>query len=353
MKKLLANKSLKRKKKLPASSRITNETVAEHRERVLAGGRRYKYPIQYARHKLVKNAIIVALFAVVLMLALAWQQLYVAQNSSLFFYRLTQFLPVPVASVDGSFARYSDYLLNYRPSAFYLENFDEIKPKTDDGKLQLEYKKREALDAAIADTYAKKIARDKGISVSGDEISQALAKVRAAENGVLSEEAQSASAKRVFDLSPADMRQTIANSLLRAKVSYAIDQQAEARQSEVATLLKKHKNDFEKVTDEMNKKHNDSVSTGKSGTMSRTNIFNGVSVSQIAKLEKGKTSDVIKSATADAYYYVTVTEKTDRQIAFDYIRIPLTQFLDDLAKLRESGKITEFINVRDLDGGEK
>ena len=26
--------------------RITNETVAEHRERVLAGGRKFKYPLQ-------------------------------------------------------------------------------------------------------------------------------------------------------------------------------------------------------------------------------------------------------------------------------------------------------------------
>ncbi len=32
---------------------ITNETVSEYRERILAGGRKFKYPVQYARHRLV------------------------------------------------------------------------------------------------------------------------------------------------------------------------------------------------------------------------------------------------------------------------------------------------------------
>ena len=48
---------LKRSKKqpAPAASRITNETIAEHREQILAGGRRFKYPIQYTKHKLIIN----------------------------------------------------------------------------------------------------------------------------------------------------------------------------------------------------------------------------------------------------------------------------------------------------------
>ena len=55
-------KKLRRKKRSAEAeqpSRITNETVAEHRERILAGGRRFKYPVQYARHRLVINTIII------------------------------------------------------------------------------------------------------------------------------------------------------------------------------------------------------------------------------------------------------------------------------------------------------
>jgi hypothetical protein len=98
MKKLL---SRFRKKDVEASSRITNETVAEHRERILAGGRRFKYPIQYARHRLVINAIIISVVAVIILGVVGWWQLYLAQNTSTFVYKVTRVLPLPVANVDG------------------------------------------------------------------------------------------------------------------------------------------------------------------------------------------------------------------------------------------------------------
>src|SRR3989344_4195797 len=92
---------LKRKKQADQKpSRITNETVAEHRERILAGGRRFKYPIQYARHRLVINTIIISLVALLLVIGIGWQQLFLAQNTGNFFYRVARVFPIPVASVD-------------------------------------------------------------------------------------------------------------------------------------------------------------------------------------------------------------------------------------------------------------
>src|SRR5687768_6365916 len=79
----------------PAPSRITNETVAEHRERILAGGRRFKYPIQYARHRLVFNAVIVIVVALLLIAGIGWWQMYLVQNNSTFFYRVSRVLPLP------------------------------------------------------------------------------------------------------------------------------------------------------------------------------------------------------------------------------------------------------------------
>ena len=64
--KLLIRRKKKEQAKVPP--RITNETVAEHRERVIAGGRKFKYPIQYARHPLVFNATIIATVGVFLLL---------------------------------------------------------------------------------------------------------------------------------------------------------------------------------------------------------------------------------------------------------------------------------------------
>lgn len=50
-----------RRAKTPTSKLVTNDTVAEHREKILAGGRKFKYPIQYSKHKVIINAIIVVI----------------------------------------------------------------------------------------------------------------------------------------------------------------------------------------------------------------------------------------------------------------------------------------------------
>src|SRR5664279_913096 len=167
MKKLI----LKRFRKThEAPSRITNETVAEHRERILAGGRRFKYPMQYARHKLVVNAIIIILVTVLTLILVGWWQLYPVQNTSTFFYRVTRVLPLPVASVDGQQVRYGDYLMHFNGSAHYLQQSEQVDLNSDDGKRQLDFIKRKSMDKVIADAYAAKLAREQNIIISDAEI---------------------------------------------------------------------------------------------------------------------------------------------------------------------------------------
>ena len=75
--KRIKDKISKRSKKAQdtAPERITNETVAEHREKILAGGRRFKYPHQYARTRLIRNTILVVVAAIVALAGLIWWQL--------------------------------------------------------------------------------------------------------------------------------------------------------------------------------------------------------------------------------------------------------------------------------------
>ena len=70
------------------SSRITNDTVAQHREKVLAGGRKHKYPVQYTKYKLVWNTIIISSIGLVALLVLVYLQLYVWKDTSELTYRL-------------------------------------------------------------------------------------------------------------------------------------------------------------------------------------------------------------------------------------------------------------------------
>ena len=347
MKKLSAKlrRSKKALKSEVPSSRITNDTVAEHREKILAGGRRYKYPLQYARHKLVLNAIAIASAALVILLALGYWQLYIVQNSSSFFYRISRIAPLPIASVDGEMARYSDYLVNYRAAEHYLSKFDEIAPDSDDGKLQLRYKQRESLDIAVADAYARKVTQSKNLSVSDKQVEAVLSGMRNAANGQLTRETSEASSQRVLGLSSDDLRYLVENSLLRTTASFAIDDDAKDTLEKTKLELVNNKNDFEATAKALNKDKPNQVVLGNSGLVNMSTNFGGIRAKDIAKLEKGKVSEPIKSVTTDGYYIVKVLHRSETQVSFTFLHIPLKQFEQELKNLRAEGKIHEYISI--------
>lgn len=335
----------KRKKaKKAAPTRITNDTVAEHRERVLAGGRRFKYPIQYAKHKLVINAVIIVTVTIIILIIFGWWQLYVVKSSNTFFYRASQILSLPVASVDGESARYSDYLLNYRTSEYYLTHYDNVDPNDKGGKAELEYKKRSALDVAIADAYARKLAREYDVSLASTEVDEALDVLRIASNGTLTEETSAESSQRILGISSGELETLVRNSLLRGKVSFAVDDRARTIQAKTYELLQGTKN-LDEVYTQINKLYPNEVIKGSSGLVSTSNMLDGLRVSRIAELKVGQVSDVMQSAKGEGYYYVELTSKNDTQVSFNFLKIPLKQFSSNLEQLRSDGKIKEYIKI--------
>ena len=119
MKKKLAMPKFGRKAE-PKPKHITNETVAEYREQILASGRKFKYPVQYTKRRLITNALIIGALALVIFCGVTYWALYSVKTTSTFFYRLTQVIPLPVANVDGEPVRYSDYLLGFKSSQTYI-----------------------------------------------------------------------------------------------------------------------------------------------------------------------------------------------------------------------------------------
>lgn len=336
---------LRSKKTEPESTRITNDTVAEHREKILAGGRRYKYPLQYAKHKLVLNAVIVSFTALIVLLGLGWWQLYAMQNSNTFFYRITQAVPLPVATVDGSPVKYSDYLLYYRPSENYLKKYDEIKIDSQDGQTQLEYMKRMALDVAIDDAYARSIAKQHDLKVTNDEVSAAISSLREADDSSLTLDAVNASAQRVLGTTEQDTRTQLHNSLMRGKAAFAIDDKAKQLVEQVQAALGENNNDLRQTAEQVNSQTEGGVQYGATGLLGRKTIFSGLRVSEIAKYEPGEVQDVIATPTDDGYYFIQVQEKNDAEVSFAYLHVPLTEFDAQIEQLRADGKINEFITI--------
>lgn len=346
MKKLQFKRRDQGKKAIP--TRITNETVAEHRERILAGGRRFKYPMQYARHRLVFNTVIITVTTLLIIVLVSWWQLYLVQNTSTFFYRITRVIPVPVASVDGESVRYSDYLMYFNSSAHYLQESEQINLQSEDGKRQLDYIKRKSMDTVLSDTYAAKLARSLNITVDNSRVEEVINNDRSTANGRLSQETYDASALNILGWAPDEYRQDTKSKLIRQDVSYAIDDIAKKKAHQAAELLKVPDADLDKIALTLGGEGNGKVAVGVSGLVPRTNRDGGLSTSAI-KLEKGQVSPVIKTTTGDGYYFVKLIEKNDTQVSYAYLRIPLTAFKEKLAAVKKENKIREYISIPTID----
>jgi hypothetical protein len=343
MKKLL-HKLHKRNDLLP-SSRITSETVAEHREHILAGGRRFKYPIQYARHKLVINAIVISIVALIVVIAVGWWQLYPEQNTSEFMYRVTKVIPVPVAAIDGQPVLYGDYLMKYLSSVHYLEQKEQVTVKTDNGKRQIKYIKQQSLQDAIADAYAIKLAKTLGVSVSGSELEGFLKSQRQSSDGEISEQTYNAVILDYYGWSPAEYRYVTNIKLLRQKVAYAMDKNALNAANSAASALKSNSGtDFKTLVTTISSQANIKAIYGVSGWVPKTNQDGGLAA-EAAKLKKLQISPIIKSTIGDGYYLIRLLDINDTKVSYEYIRIPLTAFTNALDSVIKSGKVQKYISV--------
>jgi hypothetical protein len=351
MKKLLHKLTPRRAAKTPISTRITNETVAEHRERILAGGRRFKYPMQYARHRLVITTILVSIVALALITVIGWWQLYPVQNTSTFFYRVTRALPLPVANVDGETVPYSEYLMYYNSSAHYLQQTEQVNFQSADGKggVMNDVIKRKSLDIVIANAYARKLARELHVTVDDKRVDKVTQDARSTSTGLISQETYDASALSILGWTPSEYRQDARSKLLLQDVSFAIDSAAKKKETTAIELLKQTPAiDFKTLATQLGGEGDAKPTTGTSGLVPLTNQDGGLAAAA-AKLQVGQVSSVIRTTAGDGYYFVKVIAHSDTQVNYEFLRIPLTQFNTQLAALKKAGKVHEYISIKSVD----
>jgi hypothetical protein len=259
-------------------------------------------------------------------------------------------IPVPVASVDGEAVRYSDYLMYYNSSVHYLKQNQQLNTKSADGKRQIEYVKRKSMDNVIADTYARKLARELGITVTNAEVDKVISDDRNTANGRISQETYDASALSVLGWTPSEYRKDAKNKLMRQAVEFAIDDKAKQRQADAAKLLQAKNPDFDKIAAKLGGTGNSKVLTGVSGFVPTTNRDGGLSAAA-TKLKKNQISGAIRSTSTigDGYYFIKLIDKNDQQVNYAYLEIPLTEFDERLAKLKKDGKIHEYISIKRAD----
>ncbi len=339
--KKLVSKIRERKQPKEPVGRITNDTLAQHREKVLAGGRKFKYPVQYARHKLVINAAIIAVSAIILLIGVGWYLLYPAQNTSDFMYRVTRVVPVPVANVDGQPVRYSSYFMKYRSSMHYLLEKERIDLKTEDGKRQRDFIKTNSIDDAVADAYAYKLAQEHKISVDSAEIDAFIKRDRQSGNEEVSEATYASIILDHYNWTMGEYRDVLRDKLLRQKVAYKVDDKARGIGATIERLAAGEDAALSDIAADLNKENNGTVSYTQPVWVPKDNQDSGIA-SAAGKLEKGQVSSAV-TTPGDGYYYVKLLDKSDEQIQYEYLFIPLTIFDDQLEKVKKDDKVKYYI----------
>src|SRR5690606_31012996 len=140
-------------------------------------------------------------------------------------YRVTQIIPVPVASVDGQFVRYSDYLMYYNSSIHFLQKSEQLVLSSEDGQRQADFQKRQNLDIAIRNAYAEKLAEELGVVVEPEQLERVNQEHLTMANGPISQETYNASTLSLLGWTPEEEQRATKNQILKSNVAYKIDEE--------------------------------------------------------------------------------------------------------------------------------
>ena len=352
---------LPKNKKAPTSLRITNDNISEHREDILAKGRKLKYPMQYSKKRLIVISIVVVVTAVTAFGLWLNNALYKQQQTGDFFFSVTKILPLNVASVDGQPVRYQDYLRRLRADVHYYLNHEHRSFNSDEGEVELNYHKRKDLDVAEKAAYVEYLAEQNDISVSMDEVDAEIAAMREA-NGE-TEEGLISTLESYYGWSMSDYRLTTHDQMLEQAVSYAIDNEAKETADEVLERLQAGA-DFSVVAGNGTSGDTTQQTGSVSSAQTLPNVQNGGTITAkttdqdptgvvqaVSKLSVGELTEVgkMRSNNTNYYYIARLDAKDGEDIQYSLILIKLTKLDDDFAKLRADGKIEEYISVPESD----
>lgn len=285
-----------RKNGVEPARRITNDTVAEHREEVLGSARKYIYPLRQSKHKLVVISITLFLVGVIAFFSYCTLALYKFKTSSTFLYRVTQVIPFPVARSGSDFVSYENYLFEINHYVHYYRTQQNLDINSEAGKQQIDAEKKRALAKVIDDAYIKELAKQKGISVTDREVEDQITIVRSQNRiGANDKEFQSV-LKDFWNWSESDFKRSLKTQILSQKVVAAMDTDTQSR-AEAALAQLKNGKDFATLATEVSEDPVSKIAGGDFGFSIEKNNrdVNPATVEALFKLKDGEYSSIINT----------------------------------------------------------
>lgn len=321
------------------------EKVDERREEVLAQGRKFKYPLQWTKHRIVVSTVLIAFVVIAVLIVGGWLALYRFNMTDDLLFRVTKILPVSVATVNDEPVRFSDYLMLYRSSITSIERQSgQVDNEASIEALRAQYRKA-ALSEAEKYTYAVKLAHENDITVSDEDVDAEFERHLHIGGIERSEESFVKIIEDNFGLSKSEYKRMLELTLLKAKVEEKIDKKAEETAKKVEKMLSENGGIYTAVAEALGEE----ITYEETGGYVSAQNIDGGRASEAIKLEPGGQSGRFVSINGDGYYFVKLVAKTDTEVNFVSIKVPFTEFQTQFEKLNEDGKITEFINP----GGEE
>ena len=323
------------------NKKTEQEKVDERREEVLARGRKFKYPLQWTKHRVVINTILIAVIVIAILFTSGWLALYQFGMTDEMLYRVTKILPVPVATVDGENVAFSDYLMFYRSSMTSIERQSgNVDNQGNENDLRLQYK-RAALSESEDFTYAAKLAKELELEVTDEEVANEFARHLSIGGTERSEESFMKIVSDNFGLDKGEYERTLYLTLLKSKVEITIDEAANKTAARVEALLAENGGDYTAVAETLG----DAIIYEETGGMVPNQNIDGGRAAEAFKLEPSQQSGRFISMSGDGYYFVKLIAKTDTEVNFVSIKVPFTEFNSRMAALRDENKIQEFVTI--------
>lgn len=209
--------------------RITNDTIAAHREEVIGSARKYIYPLRHSKHRAVIISSVLFVVLVVGFFVYSLLALYRVQSNSSFLYRITQVIPFPVAKVGSSWVAYENYLFELRHYEHYYQTQQKVDFSTQAGQQQLTSYKKQAMEEVINDAMVKQLASQHHISVSNQEVDNEITLVRNQDQLGNNEKVFEDVLNEFWGWSLGDFKRELKQQLLAQKVVGTLDTATHAR----------------------------------------------------------------------------------------------------------------------------
>ena len=316
------------------------EKVEERREEVLAKGRKFKYPLQWTKHRIVISTILIAFVMFAILIFSGYFALYRLGMTGELLFRITEIFPVPVAKVDSEEVRFSDYLMFYRSSMTSIER----QSGSQFGTTSIDYLHDEYKNAALLEAekyaFALKLANELNIEVTEEDVKNEFERHLKIGGVDRSEEGFLKIIKDNFGLTKTEYERMLYLTLVKARVEIEIDENANRIAKRVEQILASD-NNYKAVAEQLG----DSVIYEETGGLVDNKNIDGGRASEASKLEPGESSGKFVSMNGDGYYFVKLIKKTEAEVNFVSIKVPFTEFERRFNVLKEEGKVEEYIKI--------